>query len=110
ETPDEELRAQVKQLIDHAGMASADFKALITGTVGHVNAQMPGGCVNGDPGFAHVTKGLQGAIEKAQGRMKGETVAQMKDVLRGTVKCKDGKALKRAQEYLEDRAARLMAL
>jgi hypothetical protein len=110
ETPDAELRAQVKQLIDHAVLASADFKALITGVVGSVNGQIPGGCVNGDPGFAHVTKGLQGAIEKAQGRMGGETAGQMKDVLRGTVKCKNAQALAKAQEYLEARAARLMAL
>ncbi len=110
ETPEVELRAQVKQLIDHAVLASTDFKALINGVVGFVNGQIPGGCVNGDPGFAHVTKGLQGAIEKAQGRMEGETVGQMKDVLRGTLKCKNVQAFSKAQEFLEARAAKLMAL
>jgi hypothetical protein len=110
DTPEAELRAQVTRLIDHAVIASTDFKALINGVVSYVNAAIPGGCVNGDPGFGHVTKGLQGSIEKAQGSMEGGTVADMKDVLRGTVKCRNNQAMRKAQEYLDARAARLMTL
>ncbi len=108
-TPAAELERQVNQLISHAVLASADFKELITEVVDYVNFQIPGGCTNGDPTFQHVTKELQSATDKAKGRMKGETVADMKDVLRGTIKCRSVQALTLAQEYLDDRAGRIMA-
>lgn len=108
--PEAELREQVTQLIRHAVLASDDFKVVINDTVAAVNAAVPGGCVNGDPTFQYVTKSLQGSIDKAQGRLEGGTVAEMNDVLRGTIKCKNTAALLKAQEFLAARATQLMSL
>jgi len=109
-TPEAERNAQVTQLIKHADLASADFKRLINGAIAAVNAQIPGGCANGDKDFKHVTKTLSSAVDKAKGRMEGGSVAQMKDVLRGTIKCKNVAALTKAGEYLDARAAQLMSM
>jgi hypothetical protein len=109
-TPEAELRAQVTQLISHAEGASADFKRLINGAIAAVNKDIPGGCTNGDKDFKHVTKTLSSAFDKARGRMEGESMAQMKDVLRGTIKCKNVAALTKAGEYLDARAAQLMSM
>ena len=43
--PEAELRAQVTQLIQHAVLASDDFKVVINETVAAVNAAVPGGNV-----------------------------------------------------------------
>jgi len=69
-TPEAERNAQVAQLIQHADLASADFKRLINGAIAAVNAQIPGGCANGDKDFKHVTKTLSSAVDKAKGRME----------------------------------------
>lgn len=110
DTPRDELQSQVRRLIEHAELASADFKTMLTGIIATVNAEIPGGCVNGDPTFQYVTKTLESALLKAQGRMDDESVADMKDVLRGTIRCKNVQALNKAQALLTTRAAELMQL
>ena len=109
-TPEAERNAQVAQLISHADLASADFKRLINGAIEAVNKEIKGGCTNGDKDFKHVTKTLASAVDKAKGRMEGGSVAQMKDVLRGTIKCKNVAALTKAGEFLDARAAQLMSM
>src|SRR6185436_10294588 len=90
--------------------ASAEFKEVINEVVDYVNFLMPNSCENGDPTFQYVVKGLQSAVDKANGRMEeGESVADMKDVLRGTVKFRSPEAMTKAQEFLDARATRLMS-
>jgi hypothetical protein len=109
-TPEAERNAQVTALISHAEGATADFKDLINGAIEAVNKDIRGGCMNGDKDFKHVTKTLSSAVDKARGRMEGGSVAQMKDVLRGTIKCKTVAAMTKAQQYLDARAAQLMSM
>src|SRR5690349_11034359 len=44
DTDRDELRSQVTRLIEHAQIASSDFKVMLTGIIDAVNAEIPGGC------------------------------------------------------------------
>tara|TARA_B110000967_G_C18885097_1_gene563503 strand:- start:126 stop:1283 length:1158 start_codon:yes stop_codon:yes gene_type:complete len=93
-----DLVNQVNQLMRNAETAKDDFKNLINRILDKSGDKAQ----NGDPGFGHITKATQGAIDKAKGRMEGKTTAALNDVLRGSIICDDMETLNRVQKNLDD--------
>lgn len=92
---DKEREKQVESLIKNAKRAKNNFKKLINDAAGIKGAK------NGDPGFKHVIKSMKSSRSKAKNRMKGKSVSDMKDALRGIIICENQDAIEAVREFLK---------
>lgn len=100
---DKDLKSQVNQLMKNAAIAKVDFISMMNRVIKKSGDKAQ----NGDPGFKNANKAVQGAIDKAKGRMEGKTTAALNDVLRGAIICDDMETLNIVQNHLDEESLNL---